>query len=98
MIKRVLIADRIHITKRNFASLIGYFEAAGYQSTAVDHPAGLLTAFGHYAEHPDVMSYVEGLHQLGPQELFDLRFGGARLFSIARLELMSRLVASPAWM
>lgn len=97
MRKRVLIADPLHVHKRNFASLFEYFRQADCETILCDLPKDLLTAFGHYAKHSEVMAFAGALRPLSADQLFLTRAGGTTLFSIARLELMSRMAAEPEW-
>jgi hypothetical protein len=97
MKKRVLIADPLHVHKRNFASLFEYFRLADCETILCDLPKDLLTAFGHYAERGEVMAFAGPLRSLSADQLFVMRAGGATLFSIARLELMARVATEPDW-
>ena len=97
MAKRVLIADRLHITDRNFKSLITYLRRAGYEMHAIEHPEGLLTAFGHYEDREEIAPYLERMADWSEAQLRALSINGFNAFSIARAELMSRLAPLPHW-
>ncbi|MDJ0625991.1 MAG: hypothetical protein QNJ31_06465 [Candidatus Caenarcaniphilales bacterium] len=96
--KTLLLADNIHITKRNFESLIEFCEACNIKVIAPKHEKLPINVFGNYEsleEHLKI--WIEELQKLNKDELFLYEYKNVNVFKVAKAELMSLICVHPQW-
>ncbi len=90
---KFLIADPLHINKKNFASLYDYLAEAKANVTLHEIPAEWLSAFGDYTDKQDELTEeYSRLCALSETELFQAETKQVNLFKCARAETLSLLI------
>ncbi len=94
----ILLPDALHINERNFASFHQWVTNNKVATHVVTERADWISLYGEYEGKFDVLQpKMELLALIDPDKLFNFNFHGINLFSVARGEILTRVIARKAW-
>jgi len=98
MSKTFLLADDIHIKKKNFASLFSFCEPRGI-AFVFDKEASLSkSAYGKYEECTEALADEKAIiNSIPEKELYSFRHRNISVFEVARAEMLSYLASLKNW-
>lgn len=94
----ILVADSLHINKKNFASFFKYIEQTKpdieFENTHKDWWA----LYGNYESKSEILyEKIEILSQLSVEDLFEYKIHDISLFEVCRAELLSVVAIQESW-
>ena len=94
----ILIADSLHINKRNFGSFFKFVEKVKAEIYFEDSHKDWISLYGVYDQKLDKLyEKIEILSKLTEEELWKFKINSIQLFPICRAEILSLVSAQSIW-
>ncbi|MDY0143994.1 MAG: hypothetical protein RBR97_19100 [Bacteroidales bacterium] len=96
---KILFPDNLHFHKRGFKSLMELVEEQSYEPIFITEHNNLKALYGNYRDHKTMfLKYYDELSDLKLEELFEKTYFGVQIFSLAKAEILSILMAKDNWL
>lgn len=96
---KILFPDNLHFHKQGFKSLMELVEEQSYEPIFITDHNNLKALYGNYRDHKTLfLKYYDDLSDLKSEELFEKTYFGVPIFSLAKAEMLSLLMAKDNWL
>ena len=93
-----LIADSLHINKRNFSSFFSFIEQNKIKTHFESSHKDWISLYGVYDTKLDILSSkIDFLSELDKNRLFEFTINSINIFSIARAEILTLISVQEEW-
>ncbi|WP_273383262.1 capsule biosynthesis protein [Actinobacillus porcinus] len=94
----LLIADSLHINKRNFSSFFSFIEQNKIKTHFESSHKDWISLYGVYDTKLDILSSkIDFLSELDKNRLFEFTINSINIFSIARAEILTLISVQEEW-
>ena len=94
----ILVADSLHINKRNFKSFFKFIEKTKAKIYIEDSHKDWIALYGVYDQKLDKLyDKIEILSKMRDKELWNFKINDIQLFPICRAEILSLVASEPSW-